>query len=473
MKLLADPVWTLRKISGCSCYYKYKSVVLELLKQFPDLIVYFIVPDPNANGNWELDDLIQHERVINIPVSQSNIRWNEYYREPDGFIDKFGFAGKYGDWDILMTSRVPMVSYMKMAGTFTARSPEKHVIILDDLPIMDFKEAIGMFNKTLQERMQVQGYLNSNVSFVFAGFERDNIIRKAADYISSAEVRRLIETMKTGYFVLPKEDKLVVKRKDEFKLVYIQRMDKTERRPEDAFKAMKNFYVMNNKPGMKVTCDIYTNSISAGPKSEEFTFINFFRLQREEYHQKLREANLFVSFSIDEGFPLAVYEAIVNGSIGIIYKAAWSIDMLGKDYPFFFRTDAEALLLIKECAKNWKKEYKKFNEWRKTLHTKYAGKNFFINEIVESIRNYQTNQRQIVKRNNMAFDIVKAYEKEKSTTVDLNNPVKNLEIRKAIFAGTNDYRGAFNDYQHTRQNLLHIFRWKDTVNKGIFIKVKK
>lgn len=196
MKVLFDPIFTLKKLSGCSCYYKYKKVALELLKGFDNLFIYFIVPD----GGWELDDLIDDPRVKNIPVLESHIRWNEYYREPEGFFQKFGFLGEYGDWDILITSRVPMVPVMRMAGHFTIRTPDKLVIVLDDLPIMEFKKAIQPFEPLIQERMQVQGYLNSDLTFLFANFERDNVLRTALDYIQPSELKRLHQIIKTGFF---------------------------------------------------------------------------------------------------------------------------------------------------------------------------------------------------------------------------------------------------------------------------------
>jgi hypothetical protein len=267
---------------------------------------------------------------------------------------------------------------------------------------------------------------------------------------------------------LPDDEHIVKRKEDEFKVVYIQRVDKTERRPFEAFDSMKYFYVMNNKEDKKVVCDVYTNSMFGGSKKEEYSFINFYRLNRDEYHNKLKDSNVFVSFSIDEGFPLAVYEAIIFGSLGIIYKTNWSVSMLGDDYPFFFRTNAEALFMIKEVFKNWEKEYDKFLKWRSGLSLKYKDKEYFIDIVVSEIKKHWESLKGSVPRNNLANEIGIAYN-QKGDTVDLKNiDESKVKIRKGIFAGFNEYRGAFNDFMHTRVNLLFKYGWKDKINKGEF-----
>ena len=461
MKILLDPVYTLKKISGCSNYYKYKKVVLALLKNFSNVFIYFIVPD----GAWERDDLIKDARVKNIPVYKSRIRWNEYYKIPDKFFEKFGFIGEYGDWDILITGRVPMVSNMKMCGYFTSRTPDRFVAILDDLPIMSFKKALQLFKPTLQQRMQIQGYLNSDMAFVFADFERRKIIEESKKYISFAEVKKLHDIMQTGYFILPTDKKIVKKNEKEFKVVYIQRTDKTERRPEEAWDAMKYFYITNNKT-KNIVCDIYTNSMSGVPQRKDLTFLNFYRLDRNSYYEKLKTSNVFVSFSIDEGFPLAVYEAIMMGSLGIVYKADWSVDLLGKDYPFFFKTDAESVYLMKRVFENWDEEYKKFLKWREKLD--YSNKKYYIDVLMDGIRKYWNACQNFKKLppNNMATELSEAY--KKGEFVDLNKDDLKIKIRKGIFADDTSYRGAFNDYMHTRHNLLFRHGWKDRLNRGEF-----
>lgn len=260
--------------------------------------------------------------------------------------------------------------------------------------------------------------------------------------------------------------KLVERRDDEFKIVYIQRTDRTERRPEDAYEAMKYFYIMNNKEGKRVVCDIYTNSIVKAPRREDLTFLNYYRLDRESYYNKLRTANVFVSFSIDEGFPLAIYEAIVNGSLGIIYKANWSVDMLGTDYPFFFRSQSESVAMIKNISENWAAEYEKFLKWREGFVLRYQGRTYFIDVLVDEVKSFWNKQKKNVKRNNLAIELANVY--KKGEIVDLNKAEERVEIRRGIFGGFNDYRGGFNDYMHTRSNLLHIYQWKDRLKKGEF-----
>jgi hypothetical protein len=64
--------------------------------------------------------------------------------------------------------------------------------------------------------------------------------------------------------------------------------------------------------------------------------------RRVEYWEALSHTTAFVATSEDESYGLEYVEALVAGAIGILPDLPWSRAIVPSDYPFFFKTPAEA-----------------------------------------------------------------------------------------------------------------------------------
>ena len=260
MKVLFDPIFTQFDVRKCSTNYILSRIALDVIERNPDIIVYYPVP---VNGDkWDLTGAPSHERLKRIPMWHPLDRYKSYYTLHREWIDKFAFWGEYADWDVMVTVRTPMVAAMRAwidKGLDNQR--RKKIVIFDPLPLLDFKETVSVSNDL---RLQtLVGYQLADLVVVNAGHEKKGILEDARELLSFAKVRDLTEKIVVKY-VGPKVDKeFPFQKRDLFcndpkmRVMYTQRMDKTERRPDMVLDSFFYEFVMKND---KVDFQICTNS---------------------------------------------------------------------------------------------------------------------------------------------------------------------------------------------------------------------
>ena len=74
----------------------------------------------------------------------------------------------------------------------------------------------------------------------------------------------------------------------------------------------------------------------------EWAWVGPLTATRETYWSALARTTAFLATSTDESYGLEYIEALVAGAVGIFPDRAWARAILPEDYPFFYRTPAEA-----------------------------------------------------------------------------------------------------------------------------------
>jgi len=360
MKLLLDPIFTSKKISKCSTYYALKQSGLDFLNQSEDNYVYCTIPDTSAPDNeFITDELVDHPRWINVPVTFGICRYQNMFF-PHNDMLKFAAFGEYWDWDILMTTRNNGWFWRFIAGK-SDRSPIKKLLLfVEPFPMMTFKKTIA-FSKR-QDVNILNSYYGFDRVYIQTKWERDEIMNIAKKFmtptVGEALGKRIVATFPKPQldYDYPNNRKVDLSRS--MNLIYFQRLDNFERRVDKMLEVMKKAFIIGGDIKIRLT----TNS-ETGLVGNDSGFINFGRLPREKFYEELKSQDAFLSWSIDEGMPFSLLEAISFGVIPIVKREMWSEDFLGKEYWGLVNTKEEAVMKILWIKENREEAYKIFLTW--------------------------------------------------------------------------------------------------------------
>jgi len=449
------------------------------LDKVPGTFAYYEVP-PADDKNWDRDGMPDDPRIKLVEVPFSRDRYKEYFRLREEWCKKFAYWGDIWDWDVCLTTRAIQVPHMKQ---YSGKAGKKRFLVLEPLPLVRYKKTVHVWNGWPEGQSVMLGaYLCADEVWVQTQHEVDGIMKEARNYLSPAMIELLQKKLVVS-FVMPTLDMDARFKRPEptnvLKVAYTQRLDKTERRPDNVFDVFR--YAFTTIPN--VTFGVMTNS-----QVDDGMLFPFIRLQtpaREEYWKKLRETQVFMSWSMEEGMPYSMLEATISGVMGVVKSEPWSRDFFGPNYPWLVRNEEEAVTAIKAIAKDYHAAKAKWDEWFKT---------YFEPVILKR----GDNQARMVSFMERIKEEDARWAKEKEVTADdlpfmLDNRVRGMEKTsfniqeeaggltrwgKTTFDferhGEQDYdtvpfaRGT--SFYETKLMLEHRYGWKDTVDTGRLIR---
>lgn len=491
-KLLLDPVYTNKQMSKCSTWYVLQEATRHLLKKFPNMYVYAVTPEADS---WCTPDALfteeEQKRVLHVPLEQYRDRFKEYYFLKKSWIDCFAYWGTHWDWDVCLTVRTVGVPTIRVLSTKGIR---KRIAIFEPLPLVSTKKTVNMFSGDgIGDEMQMQtftGYMNADMVAVNAKHEIDGIVSEARRFLSPAKIQDLKQRLVCEYSA-PSVDLTFPYRKPKrepgapLKVLYTQRLDKTERRPDQVFDSFRYAFITSAD---KITFRVCTNT--AGGEFAHFQdFMMFKRPARDEFYDELATAHVCCSFAIEEGLPLSLFEAACFGVICIVKKEPWSKDMYGPDYPWIVPNIEGAVVALKWIEANYEEAYEKYMEWYETFwlrrvaerggfqdHFVKVIKDDFLakrDEVVEKKR-HPTKNRDSKRLSTIVHDYCM---EKKITKFDMGETAKEMDrlgLCESAFRSTLT-RNQFDiplsrspAFYETRLELLHWYGWKDTLQPGVF-----
>jgi len=464
MKLLLDPVYTHIYPSKCSTYFALKNAGLNFLKK-SSRFVYCNVPDENYKFNKFInDDLVENPRWLNIPCVFGTDRYQNNFFVPEDY-KKFARFNYFWDWDILMTTRNNGWYWRLLSKKSWAN---KLLILIEPFPIMGFKKGATAF-KWLDVNT-LNSYLAFDYIFIQTQWEKDKIIETAQKHFSPSNVLKLMEKL-IVCFPKPEIDYNYFEKKklkDKFQLVYIQRLDEAERRVKKMLNVLRKAFILSNDD---IEISISTNSERS--VSHDVGFINFNRLPRNEFYDLLKGADAFLTWSVDEGMPFALLEAIAFGVIPIAKREKWSEDFLGKDYFGLVNSLEEAITLIKFLKNDREGSRKKFNEWYLSFKERIVEKRGNQNEVAEKI--YDNFEEKMKKnafkmtRERTLADLINSSERdiiEVNPRVPLDIEGVRAKKRPEDFVNVPFARLA--DFYPDKIRLIYKYHWLERLEPGIF-----
>ena len=378
MKLLFDPIYT-NDPSFCVMAFKMQTAARLLVEWRDDIFIRFLLPAP-ANAlakGWTTDEswLFRHPQVEYHQVPAYRDRMKEYYRYADELRWMTTFNGPFWDTDLVLTCRVPMVPHIKTNLTgirFPAARWSRKVAVIDDMPVMSFKECVGQCVPEVQDLQHVASYLASDLNLFINPWEREQVLQLARQWLAPSRVKELTDKSRHSVPVqikaVKQKDPLVVakthNRQKDFTVGYTQRFEVAHRRSTAVLKTMEQHWIYRGGKGrVRFLCT--SNSKVAKTGDVETIGIEFTRPKREEFWRLMREeVDVIIVLTRDDGYALSLLEPLVNGTPAAVYKAPYAVAMLGPDYPFFIQSDGEAYGLVKAFMDDYEGLYARFAEWQ-------------------------------------------------------------------------------------------------------------
>lgn len=469
MKLLLDPVYTHIYISKCSTYFALKNAGLSFLKK-PNRFVYCNVPDKDYKFNQFVnDDLVKDSRWLNIPCRFGRDRYQNIFFVQDDY-SKFARFGDFWDWDVLMTTRNNGWYWRLISKKSWA---DKMLILVEPFPMISFKRAVASW--AWGDVNILNSYLAFDYVFIQTEWEKKKIIETAKRYFSSSTVLKLTDKLivcfpkpEIDYDYATNKKKL----KDKFSLVYIQRLDESERRVKAMLNVLRKAFILSNND---IEISVSTNSEKDA--GDDTGFINFNRLSREKFYDLLKDADAFLTWSVDEGMPFALLEAIAFGVIPIAKREKWSEDFLGKDYFGLVDSLEQAITLIKFLKINRLGSRRKFNDWYISFKERIVEKRGNQNEIAERIYNDFTEKmkKRVNKeiRGDYLSDLINSSDRDRmNISPNVSFDLEDIRVKKRPEGFINVPFSRLADFHPDKARLIYKHHWLEELEPGMFRRSK-
>ncbi|MBQ9406628.1 MAG: hypothetical protein IJU37_07845 [Desulfovibrio sp.] len=456
-KILADPVFTAKRISRCSSFWDVCKITHDFCAKHPGVHVTCIVP---KDGSFFLPDyealFVEFPLMKDwtfVPTFVGTDRYQRHWLPTDELQRVVTeYAGTHGDWDVLVTNRNAGLFYRRVES-FGALA--KFFFLYDTFPIFPFKATApgGSHTHSLNGRFTAMQTLTNYMAFdkivINAEFERREILKTARLFYSPAQVRRLSDSLHVAHNMPPLDTGFVYSddarnnfiEPEQLSVLFAQKITESQRKFSDVFRSLQILYAKLAASQLKLKIEICTQSAAGLPKyaRNDANFLSFVSLPRLKFWEKLRKTHIQLSFSIEEDMPKGMLEGVLMGVVPVVARHLWSEDFFGRDYPFFASNEAEAYAVIGWIGRNRADAWSRFVDWYRsyfapTIFPRGTASELFTrlveSHISEQVRLAEAKRNQ----NELVRDIMKAY--ASGERVDLLC----LQSRTGIFKNVYDCR---------------------------------
>lgn len=475
MKLLVDPIYTSYRMSKCATYFALKNTALDFLNRDESNFVYCLVPDENnPNNKFVCDDIVKHERWLNIPVFFGGDRYQNMFFPPDE-LKKIMSFNEYWDWDYLLTTRNNGMFWKFGPLKNDKNTLKKFIALVEPFPLLSFKKTI-VFSK-IQNFNILNSYFGFDRIYIQTEWERDEILKLARLFLSPYMRAELMKKMVVT-FPKPNIDyDYPFKKKPDYdsplNLLYVQRLDTFERRFDEMLEILRKTFILSGDNN--VNFRICTNS-GKDVGSDDVGFLDLGRLPREEFYNELKKSDVYVSWSIDEGMPYSLLEATSFGVIPIVKREKWSEDFFGKNYWGLVDKKEEAIAKIFYIQKNRKKAYQDYLEWYKNdfkPRIEERGNQYqVLNEDIKRHNEYLKNKvdKKIYKNDKLFGIIDKELDEVNLNNIDEIRKLDGVRMNKVNEINENIPMNRLKDFYFDRLNLIFGRGWIDKFQPGRLIR---
>lgn len=374
--VVLDPIYSARP-SRCSSAQKCKKIVERVLFQEGRTDVFFrwLVP------HWLFEEKDQNLEDMHWFPNHPNVHYEPFWYHKDRMFgyqvftreydELLAFNGKWWDVDVLITMRTQQVPHAKIVMNSPRMKKQawlKRVILYEELPVMSFKKTAAVSNVAVQNLATLAGYQAADDVFITISHERDGIIRTARDMLAPSEVRKLQQKIQvTSPSVI---DQFTLKDpthrydgKRPFCLGFVDRMSNTLSRLETVYSVMEHHWIGKGPEQFRVVI----STVSTGIKMKPPKFVKLQNSPREEFWRLLKqEMDVVLFMAVEGGFGMSLMEPLMFGTPVILAREEWTEALVGPDYPFFVKGEAEAYAMVKLFIEDYEGLYAKFAEWQQT-----------------------------------------------------------------------------------------------------------
>ncbi len=372
-KLLIDPVYTGRP-STCSTSYLAWEIIKHLSAKYDDAFFYLLVPgklfDPTTRNedDWAfVTQMSDRVRLLPYPY-QPQDRIAEMNKCDELLARYLGPAGyDCWDWDVLLTSRVPQLPFMRNVSGRELNYPHgtpRLFLGMDEMPMFSFRDTIAWASNGNMDLASLAAYQSAGGVLMNNLWSKTAIEQVARQWLAPSKVRQLMPAIHECVPVKLERLKLNPRPMGkELRVAFCGRMTGTRNFKEVAELFRKQFSFPLGKNGVEVKFVISTNSLSSGStKHGDISFVEVQHNDRAKFHALLDDVHVVVNLSTVEDFSLSTYEPLLHGAPVIVFDKPWT-GFLGADYPFRVANFTQAYALITAFAKDYVGEYLRFGAW--------------------------------------------------------------------------------------------------------------
>jgi hypothetical protein len=372
-KLFLDPVYTGRP-STCSTSYLAWEIIKHLSAKYDDAFFYLLVPgklfDPTTRNedDWAfVTQMSDRVRLLPYPY-QPQDRIAEMNKCDELLAKYLGPAGyDCWDWDVLLTSRVPQLPFMRNVSGRELNYPHgtpRLFLGMDEMPMFSFRDTIAWASNGNMDLASLAAYQSAGGVLMNNLWSKTAIEQVARQWLAPSKVRQLMPSIHECVPV--KLERLGLKPRPmgkELRVAFCGRMTGTRNFKEVAELFRKQFSFPLGKNGVEVKFVISTNSLSSGStKHGDISFVEVQHNDRTKFHPLLDDVHVVVNLSTVEDFSLSTYEPLLHGAPVIVFNKPWT-GFLGADYPFRVDNFTQAYAMITAFAKDYVGEYLRFGAW--------------------------------------------------------------------------------------------------------------
>lgn len=352
--------------------------IIQRLMEWRDDVYFYVLFPPNSLEEDDAKEFLSRypERVTLVPMPCSvSDRVSELYLLPRELKNLLNpFSDQTWDADIVISSRIPMLKYMRIhTSRFLGhKMPSFRMYIgLEEMPVLPFRDTVPwydyMYPDTLMNYAMVDATLIQNL------WTKDLLRPYTREVLSPSYQKKVMDKL---HEVVPvKLERLHLKEDmyagGDFNLAFVGRMTATSRfeKAAELFRKSFSYPLGKNKQNLKFQVSTHS-SVSIKEAFGDVSFIDVQENNRQEFHAFLKNAHACYIPSTAEDFSLGVYETLFFGVPVILHKYTWN-DFLGPDYPFRVGSEVEAYGLVNAFAADYEGMYAKFRAWEEGYWAKF------------------------------------------------------------------------------------------------------
>jgi len=371
--------------------------VEDALKYRDDVFFYWLIPDTKDEEDLAWLPVSDHIRYIKMDYFED--RYKEYWHASEKYRRLISFSGELWDIDIVLTNRTHLVPFIK----WSLHRPQdvlkwsKHVVLIEDMPIMSFKMFIAMSTDREGDLATLLGYLSANKTCISAYWEKRHILKIGRDFLSAASLKYLSDTIMESCshkgapkLKPPEVIARTVNKEKKFTISYAGRMVNRDF-VDDSLDILLKSWIIGGDNVRMILCTVSDGFGRVG--HDAINYIEFMRPNREEFWRIMREdSDIGVFMSRDEDYSMAMMEPLMNGTPLVLHRSEHAVASVGEEYPFFVNTTTEGFSIIRQFREDYAKMYKRFSEWS-TQHFAplllRREKDYLPDRVIESMKNWQ------------------------------------------------------------------------------------
>ncbi len=356
MRFAYSPVVSSRNISAAPSYQWFLAFRRYVLLEDPNAVFYVLIPRMDAGDAWQEGADWSGPRTHLIPVQMAVSQFDDLSLVTREVYDRFN--ERFGDlhFDVWITEKPMIAPILKNLLSFKIRQKSRHPLVVNrDQFVVD----VDWFKVTAtEELLEAAGWCCAPTVFQ-SDHQAKRAVAIARKHVTPAHLKRMTEMMRTWPLGIDCADVDRInsdergEKYDDITINYSHKLF-LEQRFLQSLKIMDNVLAGGRAVRLQIVTGSSAAKLSMIRDARKYRYISTYGgMNRPAFLKQVARAHLFISNSIYEDFSATVVEQIWTGLLPVLLRAPWSEYLVGKEYPYLFRTPEEGGAMIRYVVDNY------------------------------------------------------------------------------------------------------------------------